>query len=134
MVFAQPGQGRLADRMAARRAAFITQRLNLTEAEAQQFWPIFNDYTQKVQQIRAGVKAEKPLDEMADADIEKIILADFDRDARELDLKKEYFQKLKKVISVRKIGKLYRAERDFKKELLEDLQEMRQQRKELRRN
>ena len=41
------------NKLEAQRVAFITQRLNLTPEEAQQFWPIFNQYTEKLQQIRA---------------------------------------------------------------------------------
>ena len=89
-----------------------------------------------MQQIRKQPKPEKPFDEQADADVEKMIVAQFDRDLREIDLKKEYFVKLKKVISVKKIAKLYKAEKDFRGELVKQLQDMRalkQERKRLRR-
>ena len=120
-----PMREKMEERMKVQRIAFITQRLSLTETEAQQFWPIFNQYTEKLQQIRNTPKPDKPIDELADADIEKLIIAEFDKDSRELDLKKEYYQKLKKVISVKKIGKLYKSERDFRAELVKQLQEVR---------
>lgn len=126
--FAQQGK-----RVESMRIAFITQRLNLTPEESQQFWPVFNQFTEKMQQIKGG-KNEMPLDEMSDADTEKMILTEFDKESRELELKKEYYQKLKKVISVRKIAKLYRAERDFKNELVKYLKETRDERKQLKRN
>jgi hypothetical protein len=122
-------QEKIAEKVNIQRIAFITQRLSLTETEAQQFWPIFNEFTDKVQQIRKQAKLDKPFDEMSDADVEKMIGAQFDRDTREIDLKKEYFQKLKKVISVKKIAKLYRAEKDFRGELVKQLQNMREQKK-----
>jgi hypothetical protein len=121
------------EKVKIQRIAFITQRLSFTEAEAQQFWLIFNEYTEKLQQIRKQPKPEKPFDELADADVEKMITAQFDRDAKELELKKEYFQRLKKVISVKKIAKLYRAEKDFRAELVKQLQDMRETRKNLKR-
>ncbi len=111
------------------RIAFITQRLSLTETEAQQFWPIFNEYTEKLQVIRKKPKLEKPVEELENADLEKVILAQFDRESRELDLKTAYFPRLKKVISVKKIAQLYRAEKDFRKELVNQLQEMRETKK-----
>jgi hypothetical protein len=126
--FAQQGK-----RIEAMRIAFITQRLNLTSEEAQQFWPVFNQFSEKMQQIK-GTKMDAPLDEMSDADAEKMILTEFDKESRELELKKEYYQKLKKVLSVRKIAKLYRAERDFKNELVKYLKEAREERKQLKRN
>ncbi|MDZ7876246.1 MAG: hypothetical protein U5L45_01175 [Saprospiraceae bacterium] len=134
--FAQNARDKVADKIKIQRIAFITQRLSLTEIEAQQFWPIYNDYTQKLQQIRKQPKLEKPMDELENADVEKMILGQFDRQTRELEFKKEYFQKLKAVISVKKIAKLYRAEKDFRVELerqLQDMREMKQNRKRLRR-
>jgi hypothetical protein len=127
--FAQNMGDKVADKIKIQRIAFMTQRLSLTETEAQQFWPIYNDYTQKLQQIRKQPKLEKPVDELENADVEKILVGQFDRQTRELDLKKEYFQKLKTVISVKKIAKLYRAEKDFREELVRQLQEMREMKK-----
>jgi hypothetical protein len=126
--FAQQGK-----RVEAMRIAFITQRLNLTSEEAQQFWPVFNQFSEKMQQIR-GPKMDAPLDEMNDTDAEKMILSEFDKEAKELELKKEYYQKLKKVLPVRKVAKLYRAERDFKAELVKYLKEARDERKQQKRN
>lgn len=120
------------DKIASHRVAFITQRLNLTPEEAQQFWPVFNQFSEKMQQIRQSAKPDKPLEDMTEADTEKLILADFDRDTRELELKKEYYQKLKKVIPIKKVAKLYRAERDFKAMLLERIQQNRENKKQLR--
>jgi hypothetical protein len=126
--FAQQGK-----RIEAMRIAFITQRLNLTSEEAQQFWPVYNQFTEKMQQIR-GPKTDTPLDDMSDADAEKMILAEFDKESKELELKKEYYQKLKKVLPVRKVAKLYRSERDFKQELVKYLKEAREERKQQKRN
>jgi hypothetical protein len=128
----QPIQNRMKERVEAQRIGFITQRVNLTPEESQQFWPIYNQYTDKMQQIRSSSKIEKPSDEMSDADIEKMIMTQMDKESRILDLRKEYYQKLKKVISVKKIAKLYKAEQDFKGEMLKQLQEMRQMKKNMR--
>lgn len=133
-VFAQPQNGRVKERVEAQRIGFITQRLSLTPEESQAFWPVYNQYTEKLQQIRNSVKPEQSLDDMSDADTEKLIMAQMDKESRELDLRKEYYQKLKKVISVKKIAKLYKAERDFRGELLKQLQEVKQMRKDVRRN
>jgi GTP1/Obg family GTP-binding protein len=134
IAFAQPARERAQDKVKAQRVAFITERLNLTSEEAQQFWPIYNEYTTKLQQIRTGAKLDKLSDDMTDADAEKLILAEIDKESRELDLRKEYFTKLKKAISPKKIAKLYKAERDFRGELVKQLQEMKQARKQLRDN
>ena len=134
--FSQQMRDKIEQKVNIQRIAFLTQRLSLTETEAQQFWPIYNEFTDKLQQIRKQPKPEKPFDEQADADVEKMITAQFDRESREIDLKKEYFIKLKKAISVKKIAKLYKAEKDFRGELvkqLQDMRELKQERKRLRR-
>lgn len=124
--FAQPNGDRIKNRVEARRIGFITQRLNLSPEESQQFWPIYNQYTEKMKQIRTSVKLDKPLEDMSDADAEKLIMSEMDKQSRELELRKEYYQKLKKVISPKKIAKLYKAERDFKAEMLKQLHEIKQ--------
>ena len=129
---AQPMQNRMKERVEAQRIGFITQRVNLTPEESQQFWPIYNEYTDKMRQIRSSNKGEKSFDDMSDADTEKMIMSQFDKESRVMDLRKEYYQKFKKVISVKKIAKLYKAEQDFKGEMLKQLQEMRQMRKNMR--
>ena len=122
------------NKLQAQRVAFITQRLNLTPEEAQQFWPVFNQYNERLQQIRSSAKEEKSVDELSDTDTEKIILSEFDRESRELDLKKDLYQKLRKIISVKKIAKLYRAERDFKGMLIEKFQQNKEKRNQMRQN
>ena len=129
--FAQKANGQFSDRLQSQRIAFITQRLTLTPEESQQFWPIYNQYTEKLQQIRS-VKPDKPLVDMTDADAEKALLGEFDKESRELELKKDYYQKLKKVISVKKISRLYIAERDFRAELLQRLKDNKQERRQLK--
>ncbi len=131
-LLAQPMQNRMKERVEAQRIGFITQRVSLTPEESQQFWPIYNQYTDKMQQIRSSTKMEKTFDDMSDADVEKMLMSQMDKESRVLDLRKEYYQKFKKVISVKKIAKLYIAEQDFKGEMLKQLQEMRQMRKNMR--
>ena len=75
---AQPMQNRMKERVEAQRIGFITQRVNLTPEESQQFWPIYNEYTDKMRQIRSSNKGEKSFDDMSDADTEKMIMSQFD--------------------------------------------------------
>ena len=50
--FSQQMRDKVEEKVKIQRIAFITQRLSLTETEAQQFWPVFNEFTEKLQQIR----------------------------------------------------------------------------------
>jgi hypothetical protein len=124
LAFAQPGEGggKRGEKLEALRIAFITEKLSLTPQEAQVFWPVYNEYQTKLKEIRAQGKMEmKNFDTATDAEMEKVVTAHFDAEQRTLNLQKEYYLQLKKVLPVRKIMKLFRAERDFKNRLLEQI-------------
>jgi hypothetical protein len=116
---------KIRDRVEVRRAAFLSQRLQLTPEEAQVFFPLFNEYVAKMKLIRQQAKPEKKIEDFNEADAEKAIAAQFDVDTRIIDLKKEYYQKFKKILSAKRIALLYKTEREFKGELLHELQNRR---------
>ena len=118
-VLAQNGEG--AKQIQAQKVAFMTQRMGLTPEEAQQFWPLYNQYAENLKLIRQNFRAIKSEEDATDDQIEKTILANFEKEQKEIDLKKEYFQKLKKVINIRKIQKMYHSENDFRKEVLQEI-------------
>ena len=122
LAFAQPEGGKRGEKLEALRIAFITERLSLTAAEAQVFWPVYNEHHTKQKEIRSLMKeAGKAADATTDAEIEKVIAAHFDSEQRLLNLQKEYYAQLKKVLPLRKIMKLHRAEREFKNRILEQI-------------
>ena len=110
----------------AQRIAFMTEQMNLTPEEAQQFWPIYNQYAENLKQIRQNYRQTKVSDTNTDEEVEKFVLAGFDKDQKELDLKKDCYQKLKKIISIRKIQKMYSAEIDFRQEVIQQLKKMKE--------
>ena len=48
------------DRVEAMKVAFITQRLNLSPAEAKAFWPVFNVFTDEMKKIKSKEKEKEP--------------------------------------------------------------------------
>jgi hypothetical protein len=99
------------------------------------FWPIYNKYQDEIEQLRKSRKdnlasAKQDIDQMSDKDVEKVVDADLAFRQSELDLIKKYNHEYKKVLPMKKVGKLYRAEEDFKRKLLEMIQEKRQEKKE----
>jgi hypothetical protein len=119
---APPMRAKMGNRVEARRAAFLSERLQLTPDEAQVFFPLFNEYMGKLKTIRQQAIPEKRLEDLSDAEAEKALAAQFDVESRIIDLKKEYYQKWKKVLSPKRIALLHQAEREFKGELLNELQ------------
>lgn len=129
--FAQNG-GKMQERIKAQKIAFITEKLSLTTKEAQQFWPIYNAYEAKVEDIKT--KDLQPLkqemrrsdvsDKRANEILEKLMKAETDMHEAKLQL----VQDLKEVISSKKIILLKAAEDQFNKILLERLKQMRDKR------
>jgi len=119
IAIAQPrDRGNSEERIESMRIAFITDRLELSPTESQQFWPLYNELQDKKRALKK--KENRPRKEnLTDEEAERLILEKFDRDQKELDLHKAYFIKLKEVISSKKLVKLIVAEREFRKRLLE---------------
>ncbi|MBK8502738.1 MAG: hypothetical protein IPL46_11250 [Saprospiraceae bacterium] len=107
------------ERIEAQRIAFITQRVNFTPQEAQVFWPIYNEYREKEKQIKNSRSDRVEILDMDEADAEIYVDKILSLEQQELDLKKQYFEKLKSVISSKKIIRFYAAERMFKERLLQ---------------
>ena len=113
------------EKVQAMKIGYITEKLDLTAKEAQQFWPIYNEFDAKMDELRKSIrKSQKKgtaIDEMTDAEIEKMIENTNNMRQQELNTQKEYHNKFKAVISIKKVAKLYKAEHGFKKELLKKL-------------
>ena len=110
------------EKIEVQKIAFITKQLDLTPEEAQKFWPVYNQFSDARKQLHEQHKENrKDIDNLSDSEIEKLIDNHIIIDQKELDLKKKYHAEFKKVLSNKKIAKLYHAEMMFKAELLKRL-------------
>ncbi len=124
---AQPAE-RLKDRVRSQRIAIYTEVLSLTSEEAEGFWPIYNQFLEdreKVQDELKGIRRDNLNDSEAEAQVKKYL----ELRQRELDLEKDMVQKMRKVISMQKIGKIPEAEREFRKIVLERLKDRAEERR-----
>jgi hypothetical protein len=119
--FASFAQGGKREKIEALRVAFITQQLNITADESQKFWPVYNEYQDKVKAARKEFKAI-PTTFATDKEAQDFLDAELLFKQRELSLYKEYYDKFKKILPLKKVALLRQAEEDFKKELLKQLQ------------
>ena len=125
--FAQK-DGRIRERIKAQRVAYITDKLDLSPAEAQKFWPIYNQFTDEFEQIKKNMNRLRKstgnnLMNMSDSEIEKALEEELENQQKLTDLQRKYQKQLKAAISPRKIALLYKTERDFKIELLRKMRE-----------
>lgn len=121
------------ERIKALKISFITEQLSLTEKEAQQFWPVYNAFEQKMNQIRfneiRSIKKEirDNLDTMSDNEALAIIERFKKAEDQMHNLKTEFSSKLSKIISPKKMIQLKLAEEDFKRKMLEEFKKRRHQ-------
>lgn len=116
------------EKFKAMKIAYITEKLDLTPTEAEKFWPVYNEFQAKKEVIFKELKtlkrANKQEDEdVSDAEIEKMLNQRIITKQKELDLEKEYLTKFKSVLPIKKVGKFYKAEEGFKRELLRKMRD-----------
>jgi Spy/CpxP family protein refolding chaperone len=124
-VQAQKGKAAFKEKIETYRIAFITEKLDLTPDEAQKFWPIYNQFHDQLDRLRDDKKNGKSLELMSDAEVEQYITARLDIEQKELNLKKEYVQKFRQVLSARKVALLQDSEKEFRQEILKRAKEKR---------
>ena len=106
--------------------AYFTKELNLTTSEAEKFWPIYNEMEGKIKEIRKNRrKIAKNLhqngDSLAIDVVKKNTIAIFDSEIAEVNVKKEYYNKIGDAIGFKKASKVYKVEMEFRKKLLQKL-------------
>lgn len=113
------------DKIEAMRASFISQRVNFTTQEAQAFWPLYNEYQDKIVLARKAFRQlyNKNTDYnfTTDKEAEAYLNAEINLKQKEFDYYKSYLEKFKKIIPVKKIALLLKAEEEFKKELIKNI-------------
>ena len=128
--FAQQNQGKIK----ALKIAFITEKLNLTETEAEKFWPIYNAYDKNtskikhedIRKLREEVKQNKGT--LSDAKANELLDRLQEADTKLFNEKTQLLTKLRGVISPQKIISLKVTEEEFNRRMLERMKNMRQRR------
>jgi len=110
-------------RIESMRIGHITTQLSLTSDEAQVFWPVYNQYQSELESLRKKRMKDRKtaminFDEMSDKEAEKLVDDELSVRQTELDIKKKYHSEFKKVLPIKKVAKLYKAEHEFKRKLL----------------
>jgi hypothetical protein len=120
------------EKVEAMKVAYLTDKLSLTSADAEKFWPVYNEFQDKKDALQKTYRQKVRIvkDQMAanltDAQADDVISANLQQDQDLLDLKKEYVPKFKKLIGSKKVVLLFTSEKDFNKLLLEKLKESKQ--------
>jgi 4-amino-4-deoxy-L-arabinose transferase-like glycosyltransferase len=95
------------EKIQALKVAFITQRLQLTPAEAEKFWPVYNQFENEIRQVRVNNRNGDVLD----------------NEQKVLDIRKKYRPTFESILGAERLNGLYKAERDFRNVLIQRLKE-----------
>lgn len=119
---AQPGDSKHEDRWEKYRSekiAFLTTNLELTPAEAQRFWPVYNQLEKErweSQKFRREME-EKVLEaeeSMPDPKIKELTREFAGSMRKEADMLASYNEKFLEILPPRKVLKLYKSENEFR--------------------
>ncbi len=129
--FAQPtpeaGQTKK-DKIEQLKIAYITKELDLTTAEAEKFWPAYNEMSNAIRKEKKSRREKSQalktnFETLTEAEIQKKATGILDSEIAEAKLKKEHTEKIAKIIGYKKAVQLLNVEQRFKKELLKKLNE-----------
>jgi hypothetical protein len=109
----QPPDDDNGSRVEVVKMAYITRELNLTPQEAQNFWPVYNNYVNEIKQARN----QNPNDEVA---FEKKVV----------EIKEHYQGNFKKVLgnNNQRVNKVYTTDKQFNNTLRNELKSRQQKR------
>ncbi|WP_338359441.1 hypothetical protein [Yeosuana marina] len=116
------------DKIKTLKIAFITEKLNLTEKEAQAFWPVYNSFEDEYMKLRRqSYEKRKNIDfqNITDKDAEALLNEIRVIEKKKYTLKENYMNDLLKVISPKKIILLNKVEDDFKHKIFEEFKNRR---------
>ena len=116
------------NKIQAQRVAFYTQRMDITPVEAQQFWPVYNEYLEKKNKLASEKRkltrfynqnSTTMTENDIDVTINKYVLVI----KAETQLFEDYNKRFRRILPAHKVMKLYLAETEFKTWLLGKIRE-----------
>lgn len=123
-------QGPVRNRIKTLKVAFITEQVGLTSKEAQQFWPIYNEHEETLENMRRKERMElyaniSRAQELSTNESEKLLdnllALQFEKQKAERD----FLSKLRTVIPPKKVLLLVKAEEDFKRQMIQQFRKRR---------
>ncbi len=130
---AQPGQDQLPPRaqekIEAYKIAFFTEKLQLTPDESKDFWPLYNQFDNEMEALKDKYNLDgKRIELMSDKEVEDFIGQHLAVEEQRVKLQRDYVERFKKVLPIRKVAMLQRIDREFKIALLEEIKRRREAR------
>jgi hypothetical protein len=126
--FGQGGDAR--EKIEAARIALITERLGLTPEQAEKFWPVYNEYDQQRRELARQLqdaRQQVDVNNMTEEQSRNLMDLGLNIRERQVQLERQYAQRLTNVISAQQLLSLKKAEDDFRRMILRRLEERKEQ-------
>ncbi|MGL1887413.1 MAG: hypothetical protein OCD76_12940 [Reichenbachiella sp.] len=114
------------DKIESARIALITERLELSPDQAEKFWPMYNEYTDKRRGLRQEYrtfKQQSASKELTEQESKVLLNKGEQFRERQLQLEKQYNNRMTSVITNRQMVQLRTAEDDFRRMLIERMEQ-----------
>jgi light-regulated signal transduction histidine kinase (bacteriophytochrome) len=113
------------EKIKAEKISFFTEKLSLTPAEAQTFWPVYNEFEKKRFDIQRQIHEfehmpDEKFTSLSDSDIDKMTNNYINSFEKEATLLKEYNKQFLKVLPKKKVLMMYRTENQFRGHLIRE--------------
>ena len=114
------------EKIESAKIAYLTKEMNLTPMEAEDFWPLYNQYSKERKQLRREQRTiQQESLSLSENDVR--IIQNMERiealKLKEVELDKSYRKRFLIIISPQQLLTLYQAERDFFKMLKDRITE-----------
>ena len=102
----------------AKREAVVTYIMQLSDADAKVFGPIYREYNDELSKLNAAEAQEieayaKNYDKISDKEAEDVVNKSLHLEAERVELKKKYFEKMKSALSPSAAAKFYEIDSQF---------------------
>jgi hypothetical protein len=132
--WAQPGQSpnnaeKRKEKVEALKRSYYSEKLELTPAEAEKFWPIYNEYAKKESELKNAAKGEKGEKKKGETPTftEKEALAEIDRVSlnkkNHIDLETQFLKDAMPVLGPNRTMRLAKLDTEFQRELVKRMKE-----------
>ena len=113
------------EQIKALKIAFFTEKLELTSEEASVFWPIYNAHENAKEELREEQRKEfrdrfERLESLSEAEAKSTLERYLKLEEKEEELDKAYYKKIAKEFSAVRTLKLFQAEQEFRRRLLQE--------------
>lgn len=119
------------EKIKALKIAFFTERIGLSAEEAEIFWPLYNDYQERRQQLmrleKSEVRDKIGAGGYSESQANTILKRYLELEEQQEELDKNFYQTLSERMSATKVLKLFQAEHEFRRRMLREYRNRRGQ-------